>query len=73
MADRIDKYLNWKPDLINFLEETLLPLSNIEDISQKMIFNTHEGILGSHNGLFNTSAIIHVKSSFVIASGATPL
>ena len=73
MADRIEKYLNWKPDWINFVEEILLPLSNIEDIFPKMVFNTQAGILGSHNGLLSTSAIIHVKSLFVIVSGATPL
>ena len=40
---------------------------------KKMIFNIHEGMFGSHNGLFRTSAIMEVKSLFVIISGATPL
>ena len=73
MADRIEKYVNLKPDSINFTEETRLPFNNRTALFPKIIFNTQEGILGSHNGLLSTSAIIHVKSLFVIASGATPL
>ena len=73
MADRIEKYLNLKPDSINFVEEILLPLSNMEAILPKIVFKNQEGILGSNNGLLSNSAIINVKSLFVIASGATPL